>query len=549
MTLQCGRPLACLALLAATTAWGADPPSRSDKDVRALAGKIDKHLAAAWEKVGLKPAPPASDAEFLRRVTLDLAGRIPSVAELRAFLRDKDPNKRKKAVERLLKSPRHVSHFTNVFRSWMLPEASASFQARFLVPGFEAWVRGQLSDNVPYDKMVRDLLTAPVGPQQGQFGFAGGQASNPSAFYIAKEVKAENVAASAARLFLGVRLECAQCHDHPFAKWEKQQFWQFAAFFSGMRRQNQGDFAVPGQETANRREIAIPGTGRTIKAKFLDGSEPKWKDKESTRKTLADWITAPANPYFARATVNRMWQYFFGNGLVEPVDEMIGTDSKPSHPELLDELAKEFAAHQFDLKFLMRALTASRAYQLSSIRTAAGQDDPKLFACMPLRGLTAEQIYDSVVQATGFKEGNLVLAQPVVLSPFGGGSREDFVNKFSEQNGKATDFQSSILQALVLMNGKLIESATSLENSETLLAVVDNPFMNTQERIETLYLAALSRPPRAKELTRMVKFVEAAAGEEGGEEATEEQRERRYKQGLADVFWALLNSGEFLLNH
>jgi hypothetical protein len=471
------------------------------------------------------------------------------VAELRAFLRDKDPNKRKKAVERLLKGPRHVTHFTNVFRSWMLPEASASFQARFLVPGFEAWVRGQLTENVPYDKMVRDLLTAPVGPQQAPFVFPGGQAPNPSAFFIAKEVKPENVAASAARLFLGVRLECAQCHDHPFAKWEKQQFWQFAAFFSGMRRQNQGDFAVPGQETANRREITIPGTGRTVKARFLDGSEPKWKDKESTRQTLADWITAPNNSYFARATVNRMWQYFFGNGLVEPVDEMIGTDSKPSHPELLDELAQQFAAHQFDLKFLMRAITASEAYQLSSARTHEGQDDPKLFARMPLRGLTAEQIYDSVVQATGFKEGGIVQRQPVVFTPFGGGGREDFVNKFSEQKGKATDFQSSILQALVLMNGKLIESATSLENSETLLAVADNPFMNTQERIETLYLAALSRPPKAKELSRMVKFVEDAAGEKGGEDAPEDQRDRRYKQGLADVFWALLNSGEFLLNH
>ena len=548
MTLQRGRSLACLALLTATAAWGADPPS-PDRDARALAAKIDKHVAAAWAKAGIKPAPAASDAEFLRRVTLDLAGRIPSVAEVRAFLRDKDPDKRRKAVERLLRGPRHVSHFTNVFRSWMLPEASASFQTRFLVPGFEAWLRGQLADNAPYDRMVRELLTVPVGPQQGQFPVpGGGQGANPSAFYIAKEVKPENVAAAASRLFLGVRLECAQCHNHPFARWEREQFWQFAAFFSGMRRQNRGDFAVPGQETANRREIAIPGSKRTVQAKFLDGSEPKWKEKTTTRQTLAEWVTAADNPYFARATVNRFWQYFFGNGLVEPVDEMVGTDSKPSHPELLDELAKEFTAHRFDLRFLIRAITASRAYQLSSRRTDDRQDDPRLFARMPLRGLTAEQIYDSVVQATGFDESRpRPRPQPMVFSPFGGGAREEFVNKFSEQHGKATDFRSSILQALILMNGKLIEDATSLRNSETLLAVADNPFMSTAERIETLYLAALSRPPKPGELRGMVKFVESAASEDSS--ASEAQRERRYKEGLADVFWVLLNSSEFILNH
>ena len=421
-----------------------------------------------------------------------------------------------------------------------------------MCPASRPWLRLQFIDNIPYDKMVRELLTVPVGARQGQFTFAGGQGANPIAFYLAKEVKPENVAAATLRLFLGVRLECAQCHDHPFARWERRQFWEYAAFFSGLKRQNQGDFAVPGKEVRDRREIAIPGTGRTVQAKFLDGSAPPWKAKETTRKILADWITAPANPYFAKATVNRTWQYFFGNGLVEPVDEMVGTESKPSHFELLDELAKQFVAHQFDLKFLVRAITASRAYQLSSVRSAPGQDDPRLFARMPLRGMTPEQIYDSVVQATGFK--GIVQTQP--YSPFRGGGdpRADLVNKFNEQSGKATDFQSSILQALVLMNGKLMENATSVENSETLLAVADNPFMSTSERLETLYLAALSRLPKAKELSRTVKFVEDAVAEEPQGSSPDPQflerhKEKRYKQALADVFWVLLNSGEFLLGH
>src|SRR5262249_11379449 len=213
-------PLVCLALLAAgPAAAGADPPV-GDKEALALAAKIDKYLQAGWDAAKVKPAPPSDDAEFLRRVTLHLAGRIPSVAEVRAFLRDPSPNRRVRVVEELLKGPRYVTHFTNVWRSWMLPEANASFQARFLVPGFEVWLRKQFTEDVPYDKMVRELLTAPVNQQQAQFVYGGGgRQPNPAAFYIAKDIKAENLAGATSRLFLGVRLECAQCHDHPFADW------------------------------------------------------------------------------------------------------------------------------------------------------------------------------------------------------------------------------------------------------------------------------------------------------------------------------------------
>jgi len=546
MTQQRWWPLACLALLAAgPAAAGADPPI-GDKEALALAAKIDKYLQAGWDAAKVKPAPPADDAEFLRRVYLHLAGRIPSVSEVRAFLRDPSPDRRVRVVEELLKGPRYVTHFTNVWRSWMLPEANASFQARFLVPGFEVWLRKQFTEDVTYDKMVRELLTAPVGQQQAQFVYGGGgRQANPSAFYIAKDIKAENLAGATSRLFLGVRLECAQCHHHPFADWKREQFWQYAAFFSGLKRQNQGDFAFPAAEVPDSKEITIPGTERVMQAKFLDGSEPKWKPKEPTRKTLADWVTSPNNPYFARATVNRLWEYFFGTGICDPVDEMVGTESKPSHPELLDELAKEFAAHKFDLKFLIRAITASKAYQLSGVRTHPGQDDPRLFARMPLRGMTAEQLWDSVAEATGYRDGT-GRTPPGVFIANGNNPRESFVGKFADLTGKATEFQTTILQALSLMNGKVIEDATGVQNSETLLAIIDNPFMSTRERIETLYLAALSRPPKEKELSRMVRYVEEG-GAEAAKSSNEDERQKRYAQALADVFWVLLNSGEFLL--
>src|SRR5262249_55281553 len=184
-------------------------------------------------------------------------------------------------------------------------------------------------------------------------------APNPAAYYSAKEFKAENLAAGIARLFLGVRVECAQCHNHPFADWKRDQFWGFAAFFAGIQGRSQGNSVTAGGEAPDKRELAIPGTDRVVQAAFLDGKEPPFKFNESSRVTLADWMTAADNPYFARALVNRMWAYLFGVGLIDPVDEMVGGESTCSHPELLDVLAKAFVDHNFDLKFLIRAITAS----------------------------------------------------------------------------------------------------------------------------------------------------------------------------------------------
>ena len=202
-----------------------------------------------------------------------------------------------------------------------------------------------------------------------------------------------------------------------------------------------------------------------MQAAYPDGSEPAWKFKVGARVTLADWMTAPDNPYFARAAVNRMWFYFFGCGLVDPVDDMVGGDSTANQPELLDELAQDFAANKFDLKFLIRAITASKAYQLSSLRTHESQDDPRLFARMPLRGLSPEQLFDSVAQATGYREPVPRDARFVFANR--GSPREEFLNKFANQSDQPTEHATSILQALTLMNGRLVAMQTSLEQSTT----------------------------------------------------------------------------------
>jgi hypothetical protein len=410
---------------------------------------------------------------------------------------------------------------------------------RFFAPQIESWVRVRLREDRPYDAMVRELLTAAVVPNNN------GRAPTPrggafdqgaAAFYQANELLPENVASAASRVFLGVKLECAQCHDHPFAQWKKTQFWEYAAFFSGLRPQvaRQGAFS-PAQDNAERHEIKIPNTETTVQARYLDGKQPKWDKKPNARKTVAEWMTAADNPYFARAAANRLWAHFFGVGIIDPVDDL-GTDNLPSHPELLDELAAELARHRFDLKFLVRAITASKTYQLTSAATHESQNEPQAFARMMLKGLTPEQVFDSLMTATGYREARAGEAVPPgFLNP--GTARAEFLSKFANSSDKRTEHQTSILQALSLMNGKFVADATGLQSSGTLGALLDVPFMDNRGRLDALYLAALSRPMRPQEAARLVPYVN-----KGGPSGDS-------RKALADVYWALLNSSEFILNH
>jgi hypothetical protein len=531
-----------LVLIAGASAGAAPPEATS---------LIDRRVAAGWDAAKVTPAAPADDAEFLRRVYLDIAGRIPGATEARQFLDSKDPDKREKLVEKLLNDPQfanhYANHFTNVWRGLLLPEANSNLQARFQLQAFEGWLREHLVKNTPYDAMVRELITAPInnqGPRGGAIGFD--QEPSPTPFYFAKELAPENLAAATTRVFLGVKLECAQCHNHPFASWKKDEFWSFAAFFAGIRRPRGavGDVIMSGGEDMNKREISIPNSDRVAKAKFLDGSEPAWKPNASPRETLAAWITRPDNPYFARASVNRMWAYFFGTGLMDPVDEMVGGEHTPSHPELLDELAKAFVESKFDLKFLIRAIVLSKPYQLSSRSDDGSAIDPRLFARMPLRGLTPAQLFDSLAKAVGYREGS-PNPYPGVVVRGRGDAREEFMGRFGTGSEKTTEHQTSILHALALMNGRLVGDATTLDKSETLAAVAEAPFLDDAGKIEVLYLAALSRRPTEKETARLTKFI----GNHTHGAKDDKDREKLYHEALGDVFWALLNSGEFMLNH
>jgi hypothetical protein len=533
--------LALLSAVAARAQAGDVTRPKATDDAQALAAKIDDRLARYWKDKNIQPAPLAGDAEFLRRIYLDLIGRIPSVGEARQFLDDRAPDKRRRLVEMLLNHPRYTTHWMNYWETLLLPERK--FDGVYGVDrSFQAWLRKQLGENVGYDKMVRELLTAPVDrllkgnngdlflPQTSTpYTFA---APEPEVFYRIKKASPENLTASTTRFFLGVRLECAQCHDHPFAKWKREQFWNQAAFFAGLEAPGQGP-VVPFRENPNVKSIAMSEGGKVVPARFLDGTEPKWQEGVGGRRMLAEWVTAPKNPYFARAITNRLWAYFLGTGLIEPVDEMVGKEVQNNDPGgVLDELAQAFVAHNFDLKFLMRAITATKAYQLTSARTHANQDNPRLFARMSVRGLSAEQVFDSLAEAIGYR---LPQQRTVFVNTVGPpNAQERFLTKFANRTEKAVATQASIPQALAMMNGEFVSGATSLSKSRTLAALLDAPFLNTAGRVETLFLATLSRPPRPNELKRMVQFIDQAGGQ---------------PEAFADVFWVLLNSAEFKLNH
>jgi hypothetical protein len=506
------------AMLIATASARAIPP-----DPAALAAVIDQRLAVRWNADKIKPAPLADDAEFLRRAYLDITGRIPRPADIHAFLADRSPDKRSRLIDRLLVDPRYAIHFANIWRAELLPEISSNAGAATFQVGFEAWLRERLRANVPYDRMVRELLTAPIAAEgkEAEPVLRDPARPNPLAFFAVKEARPENLTAAVARSFLGIRLECAQCHDHPFAKWKQDQFWAQAAFFAGVQRQGNGLFA-PLTESLSRREAIMPESKKVQPARFLDGGLPAWQKQTNSRVLLAGWITAPDNAFFARAAVNRVWGQLFGKGLIDPVDDL-RDDNPPSDRELLDHLSHAFVESKFDMRFLIRAIGRTEAYQRTSAHTDASQDDTPLPARMTVKALTGEQFFDSLALATGYRDDQDK-----------GAARRQFLTRFA-LTGSIGEPETSVQQALNLANGSFVAWATDPERCPTLLAICGTPGITTKDRIEALYLTTLSRKPNAYEHERLARFV-------GNGTRPEPER-------LADVFWMLLNSAEFRLNH
>ena len=497
---------------------------------------INSAFRASWAAEKVTRAAPATDTEFLRRLYLDLAGRIPAVSEVRQFRADDSDDRRERVVEELLDSPASVRHFTTVWRNALLPQAASQPQFRGLIPGFEAWLWKHLSEGSRYNTIVRDIITADLNLTNAN---ALASTTSPDAFFVVRELKPESLAAGTARAFLGVRLDCAQCHDHPFDKWSQKQFWNMAAFYSGFSRPEDTEddpatmmAVVEDQES---RSIKVPSTGETVPAVFLTGIKPDWSesDSRSPRDVLADWIVSDENPYFAKMAVNRMWAAFFGRGIVDPVDDF-SEANPPAHPKVLNILADDFVASGYDMQRLVRIIAATEVYQLSSHQSHASQEDPPHFARAALRGLTPEQLFDSLAEAIGFYQP-FRADNPFVIDT--DSPRARFLELFRNSAESPLDRETTILQALAMMNGQFVGNATDLERSRTLRAVVEFPKMTDEQKLETLFFATLSREPSAAERERFEKYLKT-----GG--ATGKKNE-----ALADIFWVLLNTSEFLLNH
>jgi len=489
---------------------------------------IDQKLLAKWKDLGLVPSPACTDEEFLRRLHLDAIGTLPTPAEVRAFLADKAADKRARAIDKVLQRPEFVD-FWSLKWGDLLRINRTLLQEKGMWT-FHNWVRACIRDNMPMDQMVREIITA-----EGSTLTDG-----PTNFYQASRAPAD-WSETTAQLFLGVRLQCAKCHHHPFEKWSQEDYAGMSAFFVRVGTKNSQEFGIFGREAViflrPTGEQTHPRKGGVVKPHPLDG--PVMDDPLDRRVKLAEWLTKPDNPFFARNLVNRFWAYTMGRGLVEPVDDMRATNPA-SIPDLLDALAGDLAAHKFDLKHLLRTIFLSQAYQRSSLAAAGNAVDKAniYHTRYTARRLTAEMLADALDSITGTQEkyiglplGTRAIQLPdtqvrsFLLDVFGRPARQ--ITCECERTG-----QPNIAQALHLLNSdflnKKIEAPTG--RIENLLKAKTPP----ARLVEELYLATLSRLPTAEETERAGRWRTAATTP---------------KEAAADLLWVLVNSREFQFNH
>ncbi len=493
-----------------------------DASISEAATEIDRLLQQSWND-GVAPAPISGDAEFCRRVWLDLGGVAPPVAEVRRFLADTAADKRAVLVDQLLASTHHARHMASRWTDILLPPDGQD-AAQDNVAALNEWLRGQFSRNLRYDYLVGGFLTA---------GGAGN--SGPAVFYTSHALEPEKLAAATSKIFMGIQLQCAQCHDHPFDKWTQKDFWSYAAFFGQLTQSNPG---IRGEVIIEDRpggEVMLPDTDQTMLPRYPGTSEPPEKDPGNIRRRqLTIWMASRDNPYFARAAVNRVWGHLFGRGLVDPVDAM-DASNRPSHPELLDFLAAYFTSRRFDLRTLYATLARTEAYQRTSAVAAEARPAEDTFASMIVKTLSAEQVYDSMQQNV-FRRSPPRRRNDRRQGPAGQDAflRQQFLARMKASDASPREYPHGVVQALGMMNGPEVLQATTTAQSG-LLASLEAPFFSDTDRIETLFLSTLSRQPTRQEADRFGQYVAAGKAAESKQAA------------LSDVLWMLLNTAEFVV--
>jgi hypothetical protein len=490
---------------------------------------IDTHVFAKLKLLQIEPAPLCTDEEFCRRAYLDAVGRIPSPDEVRAFLKGTEPKKRAKLIDALLELPEFADW-------WALKWAdrlgvNQRFVGKIGAVKYHQWIRGMMAANVPEDEFARTILTA-----------SGGNYSNPPAGFFRRlrdpMLRGEEVA----QLFLGVRMQCAKCHNHPGENWTQDDYYGLAAFFAQVQYRN-GPFFVQiydKEETVwNRRdgELTHPRSGTVVRPKFPGG--PELGSEADRRGALAEWVTSPRNPYFAKVSANRIWFHFLGRGIVDPVDDFRRTNP-PAVPALLDALAADLVKHDFDRKHLIRTIMNSRVYQASGKKTTTNAEDVRYFSRYVPRRLGAEALLDAISDATsspekfrGFPLGRRAIQMPdgefkhPVLETFGKPARATVCE--CERETEVT-----LYGCVSMVGGDFVQSKLHDPNGRVATLIASGK--PDRVVIEELFLATISRRPAAKEMETVLTFL----AKEGN--AT---RQERYE----DVLYALLNHIEFLFQH
>ena len=501
---------------------------------------IDQHVFANLKEIGVPPSPLCDDSTFLRRVTLDVAGRIPTAEETQAFMSSKEPDKRDRVVDSLLNSPDYADYFANKWTALLknTRAEAADITSNF---AFHAWMRDSLLANTPYDQIVRQVLAS-----------TGTIVSNPPVAWY-KRVKEPNVQLEdVAQLFLGVRMQCAQCHHHPFEKWTQAEYYHLAAFFSQIGRK---PTAIAGEDLIfHKRGVAQAEHRKTrVMLKPAGLGEPPMDipPDEDPRLALVDWMSKKDNPFFAKSLVNRYWKHFFKRALVEPEDDLRDTNP-PTNPELFEALAKSFTESGYDLKGLVRTMVQSHTYQLSAMPNAHNAVDRQAYSHFYPKRMTAEVLLDSIDSVTGSKTdfADLPPGTRAVSLPDNSYNRASpFLKVFGRPEGASVceceRVQSaSLAQSLHLMNAADVKAKLTAPNGRA--EQLTKAELPEPKRIRELYLAAFSREPSADEVriaeSHLLKPRTDAQGK-----PLDSQRSKR--NGYEDLLWALLNTKEFLYNH
>ena len=522
------------------------PMAESLKEMPATYNLVDVHVFDKLRALGLPPSELCDDSTFLRRVTLDIAGRLPTLRESSQFLSDQSPVKRNQAIDRLLDTEDYAEYFANKWSGLLRNRREDPSYERGCVLLWQ-WIRDSFAENKPYDHFVRELITA-----SGDLTH-----TPPVAWY--RSFKEPNLQMEdAAQVFLGTRLQCAQCHHHLFEKWSQNDYLSLAAFFSQVTHKTAGTGRNAAGNIAEDIVVHKRGDAKMINKKTKEVIKPAalgtaiapLSPDDDPRRSLADWMTSDTNPFFARALVNRYWKHFLGRGIIEPEDDLRDTNP-PTNPELLDALVHEFVLHEYDLKHLVRTIVQSRVYQLSSAPNELNVNDQQNFSKHYPKRMVAEVLLDSVDSVanstTNFKgQANNTRAVALPDNSFNQGNF--FLSVFGRPDSASAcecerTMEPSLSQSLHLLNADEILNKLSSNNGRASLFSKDT--RSVEELIREMYLLAVCREPNTPELQHAKAYLaEKTEGKNPGEELTKANR-----QAWEDLLWAMINTKEFLFNH